>query len=266
MYFKLEDNKFSYKATEMGRLYAMPHLHSQLELVLLKSGSAHCIVDKKEWELHAGDIAVIFPGQVHSYIYSQNAIDLLLASPDIFSELDSFFNEYVPSTPIITSGSDNDILRGCIKKLTQQSSDEFSYAEAKGYFLILLTEILRNMSLVKNDNRYSDTEKSILLYCNDNYKNELTLESVAKALGIGKFTVSHFFSSLGIGFNDYINSQRLQSACQILGTEELSISQVAYESGFSSIRTFNRAFLKHKGISPREYRIKKKHQDFSSVE
>ena len=265
MYFKVEDNKFSYKAIEKGRLYAMPHLHSQLELVLLKSGEARCIVDKKEYTIRAGDIAVVFPWQVHSYVRSQNANVLLLASSDIFAELGSYFCDCLPSDPIIRDAGDNAILKECIKKLTEQQPCEFSYAEAKGYFLILLTEILRSFTLVKNDGRYTDTEKSILLYCDDNFKEELSLESVAKALHVGKYTVSHFFSSLGIGFNDYVNSLRIQSACSALATGDLSVSQIAYESGFSSIRTFNRAFLKYKGISPREYRLKK-HQDFSSVE
>ena len=266
MYFKLEDNRFSYKAVEKATIFARPHLHSQLEIVLLKSGSARCCIDKKEWELNTGDIAVVFPGQVHSYTHSHNDNDLLLASPDIFAELDGYFADCIPVDPIITAGGQNAKMRECIKKLTLQKQDEYSYAEAKGYFLILLTEILRNLTLVENRGRYTDTEKSILAYCAKNYRQELTLESVARSLHIGKYTVSHFFSSLGICFNDYINSLRIESACKSLTAEDLSISQIAYESGFGSIRTFNRAFLKHKGISPREYRLKKQNHDFSSVE
>lgn len=260
MYFRLEDNRFSYKAVVQGGLYATPHLHSQLEIVVLKSGKAQCIIDKNEWEMSADDIVVVFPGQVHSYTHSHNNNELLLASADIFSELQSYFADYIPACPIIRAGEVSGIISECIKKLILQKQDGFSYAEAKGYFLILLTEILRTLSLIENKGKYSDTEKSILTYCAENYKQEISLESIARALNIGKYTVSHFFSSLGICFNDYINALRIESACESLATDDLSISQIAYESGFGSIRTFNRAFLKLKGISPRDYRMKKQNK------
>jgi len=115
MYFKLEDNRFSYKAVEKAAIFARPHLHSQLEIVLLKSGNAQCCIDKNEWKLNTGDIAVVFPGQVHSYTHSHNDNDLLLASPDIFAELDGYFADYIPVDPIIRAGGQNAKMHECIK-------------------------------------------------------------------------------------------------------------------------------------------------------
>lgn len=55
-----------------------------------------------------------------------------------------------------------------------------------------------------------------------------------------------------ICFKDFINSLRVDSACSLL-VKSSSITDVAYASGFSSVRTFNRAFLKHMHVTPREY-------------
>jgi AraC-like DNA-binding protein len=54
---------------------------------------------------------------------------------------------------------------------------------------------------------------------------------------------------------------RVGHACQQL-EKGCNITEIAFSSGFSSISTFNRAFLKHMGTSPREY-IKSKHQEAS---
>ncbi|MFD0693183.1 helix-turn-helix domain-containing protein [Paenibacillus sp. GCM10027628] len=40
-------------------------------------------------------------------------------------------------------------------------------------------------------------------------------------------------------------------------TSDLPISQVAFESGFSSYPTFSRAFHRIKGMTPRQYREQK---------
>jgi AraC-like DNA-binding protein len=57
-----------------------------------------------------------------------------------------------------------------------------------------------------------------------------------------------------INFCSYINILRVNEACSLLQQSDKSIIEIAEESGFSSLRTFNRAFLRHVGISPREYR------------
>jgi AraC-like DNA-binding protein len=59
---------------------------------------------------------------------------------------------------------------------------------------------------------------------------------------------------LGMGFNDYINSIRISNACRLLTESNAPISEISEEVGFNTVRTFNRAFVKHIGSSPREYR------------
>lgn len=58
-------------------------------------------------------------------------------------------------------------------------------------------------------------------------------------------------------FFDFINSYRIEEAKRYLSNScrnNLNISQILYEVGFNSKATFNRAFAKHVGMSPREYK------------
>jgi AraC-like DNA-binding protein len=74
-------------------------------------------------------------------------------------------------------------------------------------------------------------------------------------LHLSKYYISHLFGDkLGIRFNDYINSLRISEACRLLRTSTLSVTEISDASGFGTLRTFNRAFMKQMGMSPSEYR------------
>ena len=89
--------------------------------------------------------------------------------------------------------------------------------------------------------------------------NEMvSLAQLEEDLHISKHYISHLFGDkLNIGFNDYINSLRITYAARLLRETNDPIIDVSENSGFNSLRTFNRAFKKHIGVSPRDYRNNK---------
>ena len=56
-----------------------------------------------------------------------------------------------------------------------------------------------------------------------------------------------------MSFNDYLNLYRFNEACALLVKKELSMIEVAHESGFKSVRNFNHIFKKLAGMSPSDY-------------
>ena len=96
---------------------------------------------------------------------------------------------------------------------------------------------------------------SVMNYCMAHYSEPLSLDLLEKKLHINKYYISHIMNQkLNMGFNDYINSIRISNACRKLSESNLSISEISDAVGFNTVRTFNRAFSKRMGISPREYR------------
>ena len=65
-------------------------------------------------------------------------------------------------------------------------------------------------------------------------------------------------SRLHIGFNDYVNSLRISSACKRLVKSDDTVTEISETVGFNTLRTFNRAFRKQMGMTPSEYRAQKK--------
>ena len=63
-----------------------------------------------------------------------------------------------------------------------------------------------------------------------------------------------FKKETGCGFNDYLNSLRLENAKILLRQPFLKINEVADMAGYKSIAYFNRIFKKYVGVTPSEYR------------
>lgn len=96
---------------------------------------------------------------------------------------------------------------------------------------------------------------SVVQYVYDHYLDPLSLTSLSEQFHIHPTQLStHFGESFGIHFVDFLHELRIRHACSLLISSSLPISQVAYESGFSSYPTFSRTFLRIKGITPSQYR------------
>ncbi|MBQ8714735.1 MAG: helix-turn-helix transcriptional regulator [Prevotella sp.] len=84
----------------------------------------------------------------------------------------------------------------------------------------------------------------------------LTLTDLAAAMGTNRTYVSNYLSQVrGQTFYDYINQIRIEKKSVPLLREhpEYTLDYVANESGFASISTFRRAFLKLTGKTPRQF-------------
>ena len=85
---------------------------------------------------------------------------------------------------------------------------------------------------------------------------ELTLEAFSKAIGYHKNKISKSLSDRGDTFRGIVNRYRVEEFTRLINNDKLkhlSMLGLAYESGFNSKASFNRAFKEVKGVSPSEY-------------
>lgn len=86
---------------------------------------------------------------------------------------------------------------------------------------------------------------------------DLTINDLAKAIGTNRTYLSQYFNTVKhTTFYDYINQLRITKKSIPLMQQhpEYTLEYVAAKSGFKSISTFRRAFLKLTGSNPRQYR------------
>lgn len=96
------------------------------------------------------------------------------------------------------------------------------------------------------------------------YKTEgLTIRALAVKLEVKEYKLRQTINQqLGFrNFNDFLNSYRIQEACEILSDiqqKELTVLEIAFDLGYNSLAPFNRAFKEETGKTPTEWRKEKK--------
>lgn len=255
MSYYIESKKYRYFIGNMPGLGGVPHIHSHLELVYLCSGSAVAELDGNQWELEPGDLFLAFPNQIHSYEKREPVnIYLVIFSCDIHPQLQKLISGRIPQCPVLKKDVLPAELSGQLACLARQSRSDSAYEklEATGGLLTFLGQILPLFSYQEAPGD-QDSVKKILSYCTSHYTEPLTLDVLSRELYLSRFYISHIFTKrMGIRFPEFLGKLRVDRACSLL-LEEVPISQVAFSSGFSSIRTFNRTFRAEKGMTPREY-------------
>lgn len=89
---------------------------------------------------------------------------------------------------------------------------------------------------------------------------DVTMEWTAARLGMSVATLRRRLDGEGTTFSEIIDTVRRSFAERILQEGSLSISEVAYSLGFSSVGAFHRAFKRWTGVAPAAYRSRKRSQ------
>lgn len=118
--------------------------------------------------------------------------------------------------------------------------------------------IIKNIQS-KNITNISKHIQLAIQYINENYKKNLSLESISMYIGLSVVHTSRLFKKeTGKTVLDYINEIKLAKAKEMLDTGKYKVYEVADELGFNNSHYFSTIFKRYTGVSPREY-LKNKH-------
>ena len=232
-----------------------PHFHDELEAIFVLEGSFWTSYNGQEYTVTAGSVFLATAGTIHTYkspVHSCKTL-LLIIDPALLSGTASQLVNTMPLYPIWHSTEKKQI----VWDLIQYTFNNQETIPPKDFVLLLssvLSLIVNDMALesVKHKLR---TEQKILIYCMDHYREPISLSQIAMALRISESHISHLFGrAFGISFPNYINGLRLNDAVKLLERTNTSIIEIASQSGFASLRSFNHIFLKYYNMTPSQYR------------
>ncbi len=259
---KSKDIEFFDRRQAPSKLQCMPHLHHELELVLMLSGTATAYADSVRATLGPGDVFLSFPNQIHHYdsMGPENFM-LFIIKPELMPDLSDLFHTGTPHSPVIVGAGQDETVRKLFDSLgdacrqSGAAGKEYLLTLRRGYLLALFSELLSRMTVTRLSMGDSGALRSIVSFCTQNFSEDLSLSMLEEKLHLNKFYISHLFGEkLDMRFNDYINSLRIAEACRLLLGSKLSITEISEQVGFNTLRTFNRAFMKQMGCSPSSYR------------
>ncbi len=260
VFYENKSEKFYCRDSRETSLQCAPHLHYHIEIAIIYDGKCEATVGNTgAMSANGGDIILVFPNQVHSFktINPERHI-LLVTDPTLFPEFSHIFSDYLPASNVIRGAANDSELRALTKSISKAFSDsKLPYRDTvlRGYFLAFLGRLFALAKFTKTDSEDMHAIGFVVNYCMANYQKNLSLDLLEHELHINKFYISHIINQkLHMGFNDYINSIRTTTACRYLDEGKLPIVEISELVGFNSVRTFNRAFAKHIGMTPREYK------------
>ncbi|MBR6767454.1 MAG: AraC family transcriptional regulator [Clostridia bacterium] len=256
---------------------AKPHIHQHFELLYCLSGSYRLTVEHQSFELHEGDAALIHPMEPHqtctldkddnSYIVLKFIPETLYSASQpmfdmkyIFPYLHFSEQKCYVYTADQLEGSDMEKLLRYI--LAERAEEQYGYELAlRAYVSQVLIWFLRAWH--KGRHAAVTDEKSLvrlqaaIRYIDDHLDEEIRTEEVAAALSMGLSTFSRFFSAVsGMSFPAYVRTRRLGRAAELLIRTELSITDIALETGFSSASYLTLCFRTHYHLTPTRFRRK----------
>lgn len=84
---------------------------------------------------------------------------------------------------------------------------------------------------------------------------ELTMQEICRKMGMGHTNLNLKINALtGMPISLFIRKMRLHRAMELLGASELSVSEIAYETGFNDPKYFSRVFAEEYGAPPSSFR------------
>ena len=256
--------------------YIAPHWHRGIELSYVERGRIDdFLINKQHYSSNSGTILIVNTQEIHSIRNFQNYNSLALS---IIFPYDYVANLY----PAIA----HQVIK--INEPTKfNSKQKLSYLKLQGllgqfikvYFLDIPTKYLEQQRLIdeilclllndfteekKDQQRISERKAYIInrlqyitQYVNNHYQEELNLTLIANQCNISKEYLARFFKKeMELTVENYISNVRAEHAYRELKRSKNSLTQIAINNGFSSIRTMNRAFDKLYGESASK--IKKK--------
>ena len=220
-----------------------PHLHNAMEIVCVTKGTLELGVGQELYHMETGDIGVVFPDVIHHYqVFSSEVNEAV------------FIN--APQYPVVKSDVIPDEVYRAVKSIIDTGQNDIWVVQA--YLQIILARCIPMMKLVEKSKIGSDDIiYRTVSYISANFNKSISLDGMAHDLGVSKFSLSRLFSkTFHSSFNQYVNEARLGYACQRIETTDDTLTEISMDSGFGSLRTFNRVFKEKYRLTPSEYRNK----------
>jgi len=233
------------------------HAHKCYEIYYLMSGEKSYFIEDNVYPLLPGDFALI-SGYVLHKTNGKNFERILLNFDyedlplNLRDTVDTCFAKVVTHTP----AKSRQYIEMLLRRMQQEFNENGHTPLLTAQFTCLVMEIAK-FAATKVEVTDAATRQilEIVRYVNDNFSEELTVEKLAERAFLSRSHFCRQFKKV-TGFSpiEYIHSMRLRSAENLLENSDLSITEIALQSGFSGSNYFGNLFRRYRGMSPRAWR------------
>jgi AraC-like DNA-binding protein len=230
------------------------HCHS---VSYVRKGSFGCHSRGRFFELVAGSILVGHPGDEYvcthdhvcgdeclSFFLTPELVEMIGAGPEIWQV------GAMPPLPEL-------MVLGELAQAAADGKSDFGLDEVGQLFASRFVEVVSGQSPNVAGATARDRRRAVetALWIDAHSDREINLEHAAGQAGLSPFHFLRLFSGmLGVTPHQYLVRSRLRHAARLLADEERSITDIAYDVGFSDLSNFVRTFHRAAGVSPLKFR------------
>lgn len=254
----------------------IPSFHDYYEIIYVFEGKGSFFIENSKYELRENDIIIINSNELHRLetaakekikVISVYFNSSLIAGPQRnnfdfdylvpFSYSESNFNRQISGNDKISAE-----IFALITKIGNEWRNKEKYFKLaiKNNLLELLLILLRHYQI--QDSIYGtevpmhhfNLYKEVLTYIGNNYKKKISNVHCANLMNVSTSYFCRLFKKItGMPLTEYVQRYRIEKSKQLLIKNELSISQIAYESGFDNLSYYDRLFQRYVKMSPKAY-------------
>ena len=255
-----------------NRYFNTVHWHPYVEILFSLCDGNKATVSFIPYLLNKNDIAVIYSGELHSVQSVKDDSCLIIQFPlallAVMGELNNVLPRLSSLNCIHYDKNDPEAVQmaRCAESIKEHyfGNEPFRevlvYADLLNLFSLIGKRCIRSADGTPASGGIADKANLELmteacLFISENCMKTLSLNDVAAHVGVSRSHFAHLFKDYtNMTFVDFLTMERVKLAETFFMNPQLRMIDIAFESGFSSISSFNRAFRKIKGCSPSEFR------------
>jgi len=266
---------FFLRIDELSKGYPS-HIHDYVEIVIVLKGSALHLIDDKKYEITAGDVMLLQGMTSHGFEEASGDFRIanLMYLPDelsfpfhLLQKMPGYQALFVLEPARRIEGEFKSRLRlnavslkDLVSKIDQLKEEvELQRTGYESMIQARLLELIVNLSRAYTESETADTGRILCMgeaiaWMEEHYTKPISLPQLAKRAMLSERHFLRLFQKIFASSPiEHILRLRIRHASSLLMKGELSISEVAFASGFKDSNYFSRQFKKIKGVSPKQY-------------
>ncbi len=236
------------------------HTHDCFHMFCVLTGTLALHIAGKKYLCPAGSALIVPPFTAHEMVLQANApevIEIMFVLDEAQAEslkqagiqvvLDNLCLECIQKTLVFSNSRQPNLHRRAYDFLGAALAQVCTTPEDLDPFLL-------NAQMI-DMNGFSKATKSVIVYIDNNFRTQFTLDDMSRQLGFNtSYLCTTFKRDTASTINDYLNLVRIVHFIEYYSFHSGEIADICHYCGFASVSHFNRTFKKFLGTSPRNYK------------
>lgn len=251
---------------------AFVHWHDEVEFIYVLSGDIGYLIDGKKIAIHAGEGVFVNSRHLHRIMNGSTDCELICL---IFSTMILCTTKYVAGKmvqPILTAGNlpylfleekvawQKEVL-DYVAHIYQKSIQVDEELEILASVYKIWKHILKNIKGRGTEKMVENNDlmcvKNMIGFIQGSYDGQVVLADICASGNVGKNKCNALFKKYtNMSPVDYLRYYRVEKSVELLRNTNMTITEIAYETGFTGASYYAETFRKYIGCTPMQYREK----------